>query len=184
MLEFHSLKHSIIRTHTDLYLAHLTYPYICWWTGVAYTFWLFLFLRYIWNYHNSKSHSDLDVHFSSIFYLFIFLAVGIIFVFWILTPYYIYDLPSSIYWVNLYITYCYDKTLWPSATWRGKGLFSLTCSNHRPSWREGRAETQGRNLVAKTEVEAIKEHCLLACCLWLDQTAFLKSLFIYLFIYF
>jgi hypothetical protein len=52
--------------------------------------------------------------------------------------------------------YCCDKTPWPKSTWGWTGLFNLT-------WhKKVRARTQGKNLEAETEAEAIEEHCLVA----------------------
>lgn len=57
--------------------------------------------------------------------------------------------------------YCCDKIL--KSTYGGKGLIHLTtCSL---SSREARAGTQGRDLEAGTEKEAMEEHCLLTCSL-------------------
>lgn len=42
--------------------------------------------------------------------------------------------------------------------------------------KEVRAEIQGRDLVARSEIEAMKEHCLLANSPWLTQPALLYSL--------
>ena len=45
-------------------------------------------------------------------------------------------------------------------------------SSHTPSLREIRAATQGRNLEAGTEAEAMEKHSLLTCSLQLAQLAF------------
>lgn len=47
---------------------------------------------------------------------------------------------------------CCDKTFYPEATWREKGLFHLTLLGHSPLLKEAMAET-------------LEEHCLLACSL-------------------
>lgn len=74
--------------------------------------------------------------------------------------------PSGLLKVAIYSWDCLsNKTLWPNATWEGKGLFHLaTFRSHPPSLREVRAGTQpGRNLEVGTEVGTMKECYLLAC---------------------
>lgn len=54
-----------------------------------------------------------------------------------------------------------DRDLKKKKIWKGKGLF------HPEVW----AGTQGRDLEAGTDVEAMEEHCLLACSLFLLRYA-------------
>lgn len=54
--------------------------------------------------------------------------------------------------------------------------FILQFSDHTPSLRKVRTGTQGRKLVTGTSAEAIEECCLLTCCPWFAQPAFLYHL--------
>jgi hypothetical protein len=47
--------------------------------------------------------------------------------------------------------------------WKERLYFGLLLSGHTPQLREIGAETQGRNLGAGTEAEAMEECCSLAC---------------------
>lgn len=64
--------------------------------------------------------------------------------------------------------YCCNKT----TAQRGKRTFHSTAFHHRPSLRKVRTGTQGRNLEAKTEVDTMEEHSLLAWSPWLTKPVF------------
>lgn len=61
---------------------------------------------------------------------------------------------------------CCDETLWPKASWEGKGLFCLyfLTTNHHWSWL---GQKPG------ADAEALKGYCLLACFSRLAQPGFL-----------
>jgi hypothetical protein len=58
------------------------------------------------------------------------------------------------------------------ASWGGKGLFSFHIAVHHQR-KSGLELTQGRNLEAGVDAEAMDECCLKACFPWLAQPAFL-----------
>jgi hypothetical protein len=47
--------------------------------------------------------------------------------------------------------------------------------HHSPSLREARTGTQGRNLEAGADAEAMEGCCLLACSSWFSQSAFIQN---------
>jgi hypothetical protein len=60
------------------------------------------------------------------------------------------------------------------ASWRGKGLFRFyfhVAAHHQR--KSGQELTQGRKLEAGADAEAMDGCCLLACFLWLAQSAIL-----------
>ena len=62
------------------------------------------------------------------------------------------------------------------ASWGGKGLFSLhfhTAVDHQR--KSGLELTQGKNLEAGANAEAMEECCLVACFPWLAQLALLQN---------
>ena len=60
------------------------------------------------------------------------------------------------------------------ASWGGKGLFSLHFHTAVHQQRKSGLElTQGRNLEAGADAEAVEGCCLLACSSWLAQPPFL-----------
>jgi hypothetical protein len=60
------------------------------------------------------------------------------------------------------------------ASWGGKGLFSLHFHIAvRHQRKSGQELTQGRNLEAGADADALEECCLLACFPWFIQPAFL-----------
>jgi hypothetical protein len=70
--------------------------------------------------------------------------------------------------------YCCTKHHNQETSWGGKGLFSLhfyIVVHHQR--KSGQELTQGRNLEARTDAEAMEECCLLDCFPWLSQLAFL-----------
>ena len=67
---------------------------------------------------------------------------------------------------------CYHAKYYdPKQPGEGKSLFGVTGGS--PSWREGKAGTQDRNMEAGTEVESTGEQYLLACSLAHVQLFFL-----------
>jgi hypothetical protein len=53
------------------------------------------------------------------------------------------------------------------------GFFlDLTLLHHSPSWKEGRASTQGRKLEEGSGLEPREQWCLAFCFSWLAQLAF------------
>ena len=68
---------------------------------------------------------------------------------------------------------CHCDVYSPKATWVGKGLFHLT--DDSPSLGEIKSGTQGRNLEAGPDAEAIRR-LLSGLLTWLTQFAFLYHL--------
>jgi hypothetical protein len=76
----------------------------------------------------------------------------------------------SIWWCLSQSYYCCDETPWTKHLGGRKGFLWLI----HPHWRMSGQELKlGRNLEAGADAEAMEGCCLLACCSWLAQSAFL-----------